>query len=165
MGPKEEISIPESNQGNKPDLLDNEIDQNKNHKAESNLEAPFDKKDSEIESTLTVEGHPQSLEGGEWDLLNQKLVKWFFGDSFKSTWKKLKFPLKIFAFFISTLFVLKIYEGILSIVEGFPLASGLFELVGVIKVAQFSAKNLIKTSKREHVFEKLRTLRSKIFGQ
>ena len=93
--------------------------------------------------------------GGEWDLLKDKLQGLVNTDQLQSQWSQLKGPLRLLAGLIVLVIVLQIYSGILRTIDAVPLASGLFELAGVIWLANFSVRNLVRNGDRRKVLEDL----------
>ena len=60
--------------------------------------------------------------------------------------------------------VLQIYGGILRTIDALPLASGLFELAGVIWLGNFSVRNLVRSGDRRKVLEDLVRLWQRVVG-
>ena len=66
---------------------------------------------------------------------------------------------------IVLIIILQIYGGILHTIDALPLASGLFELAGVIWLADFSIRNLIRSSDRSKVMGDLAARWQKVVGR
>ena len=110
--------------------------------------------DPAIAATVTIPADADAS-GGEWDLLKDKLQGLVNTDQLQSQWSQLKGPLRLLAGLIVLVIVLQIYGGILRTIDAVPLASGLFELAGVIWLANFSVRNLVRSGDRRKVMEDL----------
>jgi len=119
--------------------------------------------DPAIASTMSIPAAEPS-EGGEWDLLTDKLRDWIASNQLGELWDKTKTPAKLIGILILVIVVLQIYSGILNTIAKLPLAPGLLELAGLIWLARFALQNLIKSSDRKQAFDGLRTLWSKVIG-
>lgn len=95
-------------------------------------------------------------EGGEWDLLVEKLRSWLASGQLQELWQTARTPLSLLAGLIAVLLVLRIYSALLNVIDSIPLASGLLELVGVIAVVQFSLKRLVRSQDRREVIDGLK---------
>jgi hypothetical protein len=56
---------------------------------------------------------------------------------------------------IALLVVLQIYGALLAVINSFPLAPGLLELVGVIAVVRFGLVKLVRSQERRALIEGL----------
>ena len=110
--------------------------------------------DTVIAETVTIHADAKDT-GGEWDLLKEKVQGWVNTDQLQNQWTQLKGPLRLLGGLIVLIIVLQIYGGILRTIDAVPLASGLFELAGVIWVANFSVRNLVRSSDRRKVVDGL----------
>ena len=95
-------------------------------------------------------------EGGEWDLLVEKLRSWLASGQLLELWQTARTPLSLLAGLIAVLLVLRIYSALLNVIDSIPLAPGLLELVGVIAVVQFSLKRLVRSQDRREVIDGLK---------
>jgi hypothetical protein len=95
-------------------------------------------------------------EGGEWDLLVEKLRSWIASGQLQELWQTARTPLSLLAGLVAVLLVLRIYSALLNVIDSIPLASGLLELVGVIAVVQFSLKRLVRSQDRREVIDGLK---------
>ena len=116
--------------------------------------APEPTPDPAIAETLTIPADADAA-GGEWDLLKEKVQGWVNTDQLQNQWTQLKGPLRLLGGLIVLIIVLQIYGGILRTIDAVPLASGLFEMAGVIWVANFSVRNLVRSSDRRKVVDGL----------
>ena len=114
-----------------------------------------------IASTVTI----PAGEGGEWDLLQEKIQSWIDGNQLSSLWQQLKLPVQIVGGVIVFVLVLQVYGGIIRTIAAVPLAPGLLELAGLIAVANFSARRLVKTSERKQVLQSLRERWTQVVGR
>ena len=110
--------------------------------------------DPAIAATVTIPADADAS-GGEWDLLKDKLQGLVNTDQLHSQWSQLKGPLRLLAGLVVLVIVLQIYGGIRRTIDALPLASGLFELAGVIWLANFSVRNLVRSGDRRKVMEDL----------
>ena len=125
--------------------------------------APEPTPDPAIAETVTIPADADAA-GGEWDLLKDKLQDWVNTDQLRNQLIQLKGPLRLLGGLIALIIVLQIYGGILHIIDALPLASGLFELAGVIWVANFSIRNLVRSSDRTKVLADLAARWQKVVG-
>ncbi len=90
-------------------------------------------------------------EGGEWDLLLDKLRQWIASGQLQQIWQTSRTPLTAAAGLIGLLLVLRIYGALLGVLDSLPLLPGLLELAGLVAVVRFSLSNLVRSSDREKV--------------
>lgn len=115
-----------------------------------------------VASTVDVPASPVApeaaadQEGGEWDLLMEKLRSWIASGQLQELWQTARTPLSLLAGLIAVLLVLRVYTALLNVIDSIPLASGLLELVGVIAVVQFSLKRLVRSQDRREVIDGLK---------
>lgn len=119
--------------------------------------------DPAIAATVTIPADADAS-GGEWDLLKDKLQGLVNTDQLQSQWSQLKGPLRLLAGLIVLVIVLQIYGGILRTIDSVPLASGLFELAGVIWLANFSVRNLVRSGDRRKVVDDLARRWQRVVG-
>ena len=119
--------------------------------------------DPAIAATVTIPADADAS-GGEWDLLKDKLQELVNTDQLHSQWSQLKGLLRLLAGLIVLVIVLQIYGGILRTIDALPLASGLFELAGVIWLGNFSVRNLVRSGDRRKVLEDLVRLWQRVVG-
>lgn len=116
--------------------------------------------DPVIAERITIPANPSSddsaPEGGEWDLLTSKVKAWWDSNDIGEQVSQLRQPLRIAAYLIGALLVLRVYAGLLAAIDNIPLASGLLELVGVCWVLRFSATRLVRSQDRAEVIQGLR---------
>ena len=99
---------------------------------------------------------PPEGEGGEWELLVQKVKQWIASGQLQQQWEKARTPITLLAGLIAVLLVLRIYSSLLGVLESLPLLPGLLELVGVISVVRFSLTRLVKSDDRHEVIDGLK---------
>ena len=127
-------------------------------------QAPPSEPDPAIDSTVSLPASTDD-EGGEWDLLRDKVQEWLNANQLSDLWRQAKLPIQILAALILLTLVLQIYGGIIRTIDAVPLAPGLLELAGLITVANFSARRLVKTSEREKVVQQVRDLWKQVVGR
>jgi len=114
-----------------------------------------------VASTLDVParselGATPNEEGGEWDLLVQKLRNWISSGQLQEQWQAARTPLSLLAGLIAVLLVLRVYSAVLGVLESIPLLPGLLELAGLIAVVQFSLTRLVRSNDRSEVINSLK---------
>ena len=107
----------------------------------------------------------EASQGGEWNLLKDKLREWFDGQDLEDLWKQWSTPIKLGFGLIVLIIVLKIYSGIVSTIDNLPLISGLLELTGLIWLLNFLLRNMIRSADRKNVISDLRSRWSSITGR
>ena len=113
-----------------------------------------------VASTLELPANPQvsaapNEEGGEWDLLVQKLRNWIASGQLQEQWQAARTPLSLLAGLIAVLLVLRVYSAVLGVLESIPLLPGLLELAGLVVVVQFSLTRLVRSENRREVISGL----------
>ena len=94
-------------------------------------------------------------EGGEWALLLSKLQAWLGSGQLQAQLQAARTPFTLVAGLIALLVVLRIYGALLAVIDSFPLAPGLLELVGVIAVVRFGLVKLVRSQERRALIEGL----------
>ena len=121
--------------------------------------------DPAIASTFTIPASVEPVEeGGEWDLLQQKFQQWANTQQLTAVWEQSKLPLKLFGGLIAIVVVLQVYGGLIRTIEALPLAPGLLELAGLVWVANFSLRNLVKSSERQKIVRDLQDRWNRVVG-
>ena len=123
-----------------------------------------------IASTLEVAPSPQAhanpaQEGGEWDLLVEKLRRWISSGRLQEQWQAARTPLGLLAGLIALLLTLQVYSAVLGVLESIPLLSGLLELAGLVAVVQFSLTRLLRSEDRREVIGGLKQRWQNFFGR
>ena len=93
--------------------------------------------------------------GGEWELLVSKLQTWLASGKLQALWAQARTPLTLTLAAAGLLLVLRLYTGLLAILEGLPLVPGLLELVGVIWTLRYGLPKLLQRSQREALIQGL----------
>jgi len=106
-----------------------------------------------IATSLLVPALPggEAGEGGEWDLLLDKLRTWFDGADLPGRWESLGGPLRAAGLLLAAVVLLRLYTALLETLGDLPLLPRLLQLVGLLSVAQFSLTKLVRTSDRERI--------------
>jgi len=94
-------------------------------------------------------------EGGEWALLLSKLQAWLGSGQLQAQLQAARTPLTLVAGLIALVVVVQIYAALLGVIEHFPLAPGLLELVGLITVVRFGLTKLVRSQERRALIEGL----------
>ena len=119
--------------------------------------------DPAIAETVSIPA--DSTAGGEWDLLVEKVQGVVNADQLKGLWNQWKLPVRLLGGLLVLILVLQVYGGIIRTIAAVPLAPGLLELVGLIWLANFSTRNLIRNSDRALVIANLRERWAKVIGR
>ena len=112
-----------------------------------------------VASTIEVPASPQmqapasDQEGGEWDLLVEKVRAWISSGQLQEQWQAARTPLSLLAGLIAVLLVLRVYSAVLGVLDSIPLLPGLLELAGLVAVVQFSLTRLVRSKDRRQVIE------------
>ncbi|MFN7900273.1 MAG: CAAD domain-containing protein, partial [Synechococcaceae cyanobacterium] len=108
-----------------------------------------------VVSTITVpplgQGAKGDGEGGEFDLLLQRVSQWLKEQDLPARWERLQGPLRGLALLLLAVAVLRVYGSLIDTLDGLPLVPRLFQLVGLIVLVKFSLLNLVRTSDRERL--------------
>ena len=108
-----------------------------------------------IASTITVpplEDAPKGEgEGGEFELLINRVSQWLKEQDLPARWEGLQGPLRGLALLLLALVLLRLYGALIDTLDSLPLVPRLFQLVGVIVLVKFSLTNLVRTSDRERL--------------
>jgi hypothetical protein len=100
-------------------------------------------------------GASPTAEGGEWALLLSKLQAWLGSGQLQAQLQAARTPFTLVAGLIAVLVVLQIYGALLAVIESFPLAPGLLELVGLIAFVRFALVKLVRSQERRALIEGL----------
>ena len=128
-------------------------------------QAPAQAPEPSVATTLSVEASaapllaqaesggdgPNSGEGGEWELLLQKLREWLNQGQLQSLWAQASKPVTLLAALVGVLLVLRIYGALLGAIESLPLVPGLLELAGVVWMVRYGVPKLLRSSEREQL--------------
>ena len=90
-------------------------------------------------------------EGGEWELLLQKLGQWLNQNELQTLWSQASKPVTALAALVGLLLVLRIYSALLGALDSLPLVPGLLELAGVVWVVRYGVPKLLRSSERERL--------------
>ena len=119
-----------------------------------------------ITSTVTIPAQETSTdEGGEWDLLVEKIKAWIDSNQLGSLWNQAQLPLRLIGGLILFVIVSTIYSGILGTINKVPLAPGLLELTGVIWLLNYARCNLFRSSDRKRVIDAVGSTWNKVVGR
>jgi len=94
-------------------------------------------------------------DGGEWEVLVQKVRHWLASGQLQQQWQSARGPLSLLAGLIALLLVLRVYGALLAVLDSLPLVPGLLELVGVIAITRFSLTRLLRSNERQAVINDL----------
>jgi hypothetical protein len=98
---------------------------------------------------------PNSGDGGEWELLLQKVREWLNQGQLQSLWAQARKPVTLVAYLLGLLLILRIYGALLGALDSLPLVPGLLELAGVVWMVRFGVPKLLRTSEREAMLDGL----------
>ena len=120
---------------------------------------------STIEVPASAPGGETSGEGGEWELLVEKLRQWIGSGQLQEQWQASRTPLSLLAGLIALLLVLRLYGALLAVIDSLPLLPGLLELAGLIAVVQFSLTRLVRSEERRSLIQSLQQRWKSFRGQ
>jgi hypothetical protein len=122
--------------------------------------------DPVITSTVTIPAQKTSTdEGGEWDLLVEKIKAWIDSNQLGTLWNQAQLPLRLIGGLILFVIVSTVYSGILGTINKVPLAPGLLELAGVIWLLNFARFNLVRSSDRKQVIDAVGSTWNRVVGR
>ena len=122
--------------------------------------------DPVITSTVTIPAQETSTdEGGEWDLLVEKVKAWTESKQLGSLWDQAQLPLRLIGGLILFVILSTVYSGILGTINKVPLAPGLLELTGVIWLLNYARCNLVRSSDRKRVIDAVASTWNKVVGR
>jgi hypothetical protein len=106
-----------------------------------------------IATSLVVPPLPagEAGEGGEWDLLRDKLSTWFDGADLQGRWESIGGPLRAAGLLLAAVVLLRLYSALLETLGDLPLLPRLLQLAGLLSVAQFALTRLVRSSERERI--------------
>ena len=90
-------------------------------------------------------------EGGEWNLLLDKIRAWMDRLELDQQWERLRGPLKLVGILIAVLLLMRVYGSVIRTIDGIPVVSGLLELVGLVVFVRFCISDLAPRSRREQL--------------
>lgn len=90
-------------------------------------------------------------EGGEWDLLSNRIKQFFEQNNLQDQWQSLRQPLFLLGGLIVVILTMRIYGGILDAIATVPLAPRIFQLVGAFYAVWFAATRLIRADERKKI--------------
>jgi hypothetical protein len=120
---------------------------------------------STIEVPASAPGGQTSGEGGEWELLLEKLRQWIGSGQLQEQWQASRTPLSLLAGLIALLLVLRLYGALLAVIDSLPLLPGLLELAGLIALVQFSLTRLVRSEERRSLIQSLQQRWKSFRGQ
>ena len=124
------------------------------------------KPDPVITSTVTIPAQEASTdEGGEWDLLVEKIKAWIDSNQLGLQWNQAQMPLRLIGGVILFVIVSTVYSGILGTINKVPLAPGMLELTGVIWLLNYARCNLVRSSDRKRVIDAVGSTWNKVVGR
>jgi hypothetical protein len=122
--------------------------------------------DPVITSTVTIPAQETSTdEGGEWNLLVEKIKAWIDSNQLGSLWDQAQLPIRLIGGLILFVIVSTVYGGILGTINKVPLAPGLLELTGVIWLLNYARCNLVRSRDRKRVIDAVESTWNKVVGR
>ena len=111
-----------------------------------------------------VPADSSSEEGGEWDLLSNRIKQFFEANNLQDQWQSLRQPLFLLGGLIALILTLRIYGGILDAIATVPLAPRIFQLVGTFYAGWFAATRLVRAEERKRISANVQDLWSSLRG-
>ena len=102
--------------------------------------------------------------GGEWDLLSNRIKQFFEANNLQDQWQSLRQPLFLLGGLIVVILTMRIYGGILDAIATIPLAPRLFQLVGTFYAVWFAATRLIRAEERKKISTNVNDLWTSLRG-
>ena len=122
--------------------------------------------DPVIASTVSIPAQESSdQDGGEWELLVDKVKTWLEKNDLAELWSKAQLPLRVVGGLIVFSLVATVYSGVLSTINSLPLVPGLLELAGVIWLVNFALRNLVRNNDRDTFIKGARSTWSRVTGR
>ena len=109
-----------------------------------------------VAPAATGNGNGLEGEGGEWELLLEKLQTWLSQNDLQNLWAQASRPVTALAALVGLLLVLRVYSAVLGALDSLPLVPGLLELAGVVWVVRYGVPKLLRSSERERLLSGLR---------
>ena len=103
-------------------------------------------------------------EGGEWDLLSNRIKQFFEANNLQDQWQSLRQPLFLLGGLIVVILTTRIYGGILDAIATIPMAPRLFQLVGTFYAVWFAATRLIRAEERKKISTNVNDLWTSLRG-
>ena len=103
-------------------------------------------------------------DGGEWDLLSNRIKQFFEANNLQDQWQSLRQPLFLLGGLIVVILTMRIYGGILDAIATVPLAPRLFQLVGSFYAIWFAAIRLIRAEERKKISANVNDLWTSLRG-
>ena len=103
-------------------------------------------------------------DGGEWDLLSNRIKQFFEANNLQDQWQSLRQPLFLLGGLIVVILTMRIYGGILDAIATVPLAPRLFQLVGTFYAIWFAATRLIRAEERKKISANVNDLWTSLRG-
>ena len=111
-----------------------------------------------------VSADSSSEEGGEWDLLSNRIKQFFEANNLQDQWQSLRQPLFLLGGLIALILTLRIYGGILDAIATVPLAPRIFQLVGTFYAGWFAATRLVRAEERKRISANVQDIWSSLRG-
>jgi len=103
-------------------------------------------------------------DGGEWDLLSNRIKQFFEANNLENQWQSLRQPIFLLGGLIVVILTMRIYGGILDAIATVPLAPRLFQLVGTFYAVWFAATRLIRAEERKKIWSNVNDLWTSLRG-
>ena len=103
-------------------------------------------------------------DGGEWDLLSNRIKQFFEANNLENQWQSLRQPIFLLGGLIVVILTMRIYGGILDAIATVPLAPRLFQLVGTFYAVWFAATRLIRAEERKKISTNVNDLWTSLRG-
>ena len=103
-------------------------------------------------------------DGGEWDLLSNRIKQFFEANNLQDQWQSLRQPLFLLGGLIVVILTTRIYGGILDAIATIPMAPRLFQLVGTFYAVWFAATRLIRAEERKKISTNVNDLWTSLRG-
>ncbi len=132
-----------------------------NSKLEEDLERKKDLYNDNSQSSTPIDPTDISAqntyqeEGGEWELLKQKILGWAKIKQLSTSLTQLIKPALYITTLAAILIIIQLYRNVLIAISHIPLAPRLFQFIGITWLINFSISNLRRSQDRQVLFSNL----------
>ena len=125
--------------------MNNDSSESTNNEENANI------KDSII-SEEKIKDDSNQTEGGEWEILINKISRWWQKGEFYKSWGRLLSITFIVSAIVILFIILALYNGVLDALGKLPLTPKILELIGLYSALKFASLSLIRADSRREFF-------------
>lgn len=122
---------------------------------------------SPFASTVNVPADPgaKAAEGGEFQLLLDKLSGLLGDTDLNAVWQQSQRPLKLLGVAMVVIVALQLTSAVLDTLGGIPMLPRLLELVGLVWLLMFGSQRLLRSDRRQQVISQVSSAWSAFVGK